>query len=1272
MNADISNIKNKKTKYKILKELELLIKHGVRFSLENQIKLSNELDKLIDEYDNESFELILNIINSMINADNDFNSSLLKNIIRIISENKNIKDDTYGKALNLIASLNEKICIIDGTEIIFWNNLTNKKYFLICLKGIQFLLNNCYGLNEENKIDILIDIFLKKYSISDNEIKNILCYIIQNISIVDNYKDKLFNILLCILDKISKENDQNYMTFCKILENIFTSKKLKINSIINNQQLFEKFIKDGKINEQLLKIINSLEDKTNNNAIKEFIQFNKNLIAGKNINIIEKYIEKNVQSLSSMDYLLPYIEKNLDKKYYLNLLYELGNKNKSLYKKLNLSYLLKNINNDLETIFKIINDGILYMNKKEIEKLFFPKIESFLFDNEKDENEKIKILNLLMKFIKINTDLCLTEDLKNLNEIFNSEIISKRTINLIIALAMNKNHFPSFIIIKILSTKIDSSCESDFYDLIESIISENYQMLKGKLGNNFENLCHKILENKSSNIPKITKIMMSNNIIFENEIYKLLGDKLNKRLERCFKEKTERHTIFMLVSLMRFFEFDKLENTFQNYLIININKICTYHNKDDSIEEKFVTKTLYNLFLYYVLENEDYFNKYKNLLFESISNSEFINEYKNIKNYQEFVDKFKNFDFLQEVSIFSLSFSFILEIDKNYNEIKENIKKLKEKKLDKKTIKEILYLLNEFTENYLISNGEIKSFLNKYIHDYNFKDFDDFKNCKLNIFKKIKKNWIGKAIEKIGIIKNKNYLLDFILENNYSSELIENILKVFNFLGNDDEINIKKVINIVNNNKFKDFSIFDFIFGEIESYEDLLDEIYAQISFFMIYNKGKDTNYYSNFSDLSKYLLSIDWSLNEIEELFEKNIDFEKLNSDEFNQLLELIKNNNISYSKLNNNYENLIDILSNYPQKDWEYKLKELLVSDSKPYDFSSLIDEIYKLNSNVYKKDDIDEIVKIIIKIKQKKFTNLPGFKILIKDIEINNIQSYFSSNYYQDFIQKAKTSRDLYIEFLIEILAIVNRAVKIFTQGEQRLNEGYELRDIQLLSIVLILLSPKNKGVFAQIKTGQGKSIIIAVLAVIKSLFVKYVDILTSSIELASRDSKELEPFYKIFNLSVNCANKENPYIYNIVYTDNLCFESQIIFEKFFENGKRLKNKDRGFKCLIIDEVDSICVDRLNQSTSILFNPRGFAALQIIYPYLYYIFNSLIYALFNNYYGDITKIEKEYKFLREKFSKGLKLFLENNSIKIPNYLKTFVNYQISKYTSHFNKLF
>ena len=129
LNTNISDIKDKNTKYKILKELELLIKHGAQLSIENQNQLSNEIDKLITEYDDESFELILNIINSMINAENNFNSFLLKNIIKILFENKNIKEKTYEKALKLVSKINEELGIIDGTEDLFWNNLTNKNLF---------------------------------------------------------------------------------------------------------------------------------------------------------------------------------------------------------------------------------------------------------------------------------------------------------------------------------------------------------------------------------------------------------------------------------------------------------------------------------------------------------------------------------------------------------------------------------------------------------------------------------------------------------------------------------------------------------------------------------------------------------------------------------------------------------------------------------------------------------------------------------------------------------------------------------------------------------------------------------------------------------------------------------------------------------------------------------------------------------------------------------------------------------------------------------------
>ena len=564
------------------------------------------------------------------------------------------------------------------------------------------------------------------------------------------------------------------------------------------------------------------------------------------------------------------------------------------------------------------------------------------------------------------------------------------------------------------------------------------------------------------------------------------------------------------------------------------------------------------------------------------------------------------------------------------------------------------------------------SLLDKYVLDYDFNNFDAIKDSKLIVFKKIRNNWIEKNIEKIGIIKNKKYLLDYILENNYSDKDIEIILNVFQFEGNDDEINLKKAIYTLKKNKFDSYNIFNLMKEKNNSYTELFNNLYYYISFFLVYEKEKNVTSYSLFLDLSIALLSIGWSLKEIGELFDKKIDYKKLDYEEFKEMLEFIKTNKILYSKLNNNYENLIDILNKYPPTEWEYQLKNLLVCDLKPYDFYSLIEEIYKLNNENYTRNDIDEISNIIIKIKQRKFTNLPETDILIKDAEINNIQNYFSSSYYNDFIKKAKSSQESYIEFLIEILAIVNRAVKIFTQGEERLNEGYELRDVQLIAIVLILLSQKNKGVFAQIKTGQGKSIIIAVLAVVKSLFIKYVDILTSSIELASRDSKELKNFYKIFNLNVSCANEENPYIDNVVYTDTQRFEGEILDEKFHERGKRLKNKERGFRCLIIDEVDSICVDNLSASTLLTFHPKGFGSLQILYPFFNYIYNCITFAVFNNYYCDITKEKKDLRLIREKFCKGVKSFLENNNIRIPNFLKSFIENRIHQYASSLQSTF
>ena len=63
-----------------------------------------------------------------------------------------------------------------------------------------------------------------------------------------------------------------------------------------------------------------------------------------------------------------------------------------------------------------------------------------------------------------------------------------------------------------------------------------------------------------------------------------------------------------------------------------------------------------------------------------------------------------------------------------------------------------------------------------------------------------------------------------------------------------------------------------------------------------------------------------------------------------------------------------------------------------------------------------------------------------------------------------------------------------------------------------------------------------------------------------------------------------------------------EGEILREIFHNEGKRLKNKKRGFRCIIIDEVDSICIDNLGSSTRLNSPFSSYSFLIILYPYIY----------------------------------------------------------------------
>ena len=219
------------------------------------------------------------------------------------------------------------------------------------------------------------------------------------------------------------------------------------------------------------------------------------------------------------------------------------------------------------------------------------------------------------------------------------------------------------------------------------------------------------------------------------------------------------------------------------------------------------------------------------------------------------------------------------------------------------------------------------------------------------------------------------------------------------------------------------------------------------------------------------------------------------------------------------------------------------------------------------------------------------------------INNLPSYPLNAYEKEDIQKwAKSQRTLSLikseSFLSEALAIIDRA--------NYLVEGHRIREVQFISILLILLSPKNKGVFAQIKTGEGKSTIVSVIAVIKALQNEYVDILSSSIVLAQRDKNEKKDFYDYFKLTVGSSDDEDESLYekNIVYGDTLMFEGDILQVEFSKNpmSERAKNIKRGFRCIIIDEVDSMCIDNLGSSTRLSSSFPTYKYLKILYPIIY----------------------------------------------------------------------
>ncbi|CAK63413.1 unnamed protein product (macronuclear) [Paramecium tetraurelia] len=150
-------------------------------------------------------------------------------------------------------------------------------------------------------------------------------------------------------------------------------------------------------------------------------------------------------------------------------------------------------------------------------------------------------------------------------------------------------------------------------------------------------------------------------------------------------------------------------------------------------------------------------------------------------------------------------------------------------------------------------------------------------------------------------------------------------------------------------------------------------------------------------------------------------------------------------------------------------------------------------------------------------------------------------------------------------------------------------YYPRPAQLLSVIELYNHNHDKGRLAQIYTGEGKSLIVAMLAILLNKKKNAnVDIVTSSPVLATRDAQQLESFYKSFSVSVSHNINETQkstigmlpcYNCSVIYGDPHSFEADILRHEYSERDTMGNRKQ---EYIIVDEVDSMLIDGNSHKT------------------------------------------------------------------------------------------
>ena len=232
-------------------------------------------------------------------------------------------------------------------------------------------------------------------------------------------------------------------------------------------------------------------------------------------------------------------------------------------------------------------------------------------------------------------------------------------------------------------------------------------------------------------------------------------------------------------------------------------------------------------------------------------------------------------------------------------------------------------------------------------------------------------------------------------------------------------------------------------------------------------------------------------------------------------------------------------------------------------------------------------------------------------IDDIIKSDYDNIFYKEYLEEMLTSIKEGRKTNfneIDLLGRISNLISEVcinIKNYSKGKLSPHPVQCFSMLRLIHEITI-----GKGALAQIATGEGKSFIIAVVAIVLVKMGRIVDIVTSNLELAFRDEKEQSDFYKkIFNIDsgVLCnINGDKQFIelykseylkekqgpngfythvlkYPIVYSTNFNFQ----FLHLFSFGLKEPIRKRKYDIVIVDEVDNMLIDQMSTPSIVGWN-------------------------------------------------------------------------------------